>query len=53
VTGAAMYVASYFTESLSQWIGNDLRVRLYNHLQELSLAYYDTAGRHHLEHPHR
>jgi len=42
VTGAAMYVASYFTESLSQFIGNDLRVRLYNHLQELSLAYYDT-----------
>src|SRR5262249_14080995 len=25
--GAAMYVASYFTESLSQSIGNDLRVR--------------------------
>ena len=43
VTGATMYVASYFTESLSQWIGNDLRVRLYNHLQELSLAYYDTT----------
>jgi ABC-type multidrug transport system fused ATPase/permease subunit len=43
VTGAAMYVASYVTGSLSQWIGNDLRVRLYNHLQELSLAYYDTT----------
>jgi ABC-type multidrug transport system fused ATPase/permease subunit len=43
VTAAAMYVASYFTESLSQWIGNDLRVRLYNHLQELSLAYYDAT----------
>jgi ABC-type multidrug transport system fused ATPase/permease subunit len=41
VTGAAMYVASYFTESLSQCIGNDLRVRLYHHLQQLSLAYYD------------
>jgi ABC-type multidrug transport system fused ATPase/permease subunit len=41
-TGAAMYVASYFTESLSQGIGNDLRVRLYHHLQQLSLAYYDT-----------
>jgi subfamily B ATP-binding cassette protein MsbA len=40
--GAAMYVASYFTESLSQSIGNDLRVRLYHHLQQLSLAYYDT-----------
>ncbi|MCW2655434.1 MAG: transporter [Mycobacterium sp.] len=41
VTGAAMYVGSYFTESLSQYVGNDLRVRLYHHLQELSLAYYD------------
>jgi ABC-type multidrug transport system fused ATPase/permease subunit len=41
-TGAAMYVASYFTESLSQGIGNDLRVRLYHQLQQLSLAYYDT-----------
>ncbi len=43
VTGAAMYVASYFTESLSQSIGNDLRVRLYQRLQQLSLAYYDTT----------
>jgi ABC-type multidrug transport system fused ATPase/permease subunit len=42
VTGAAMYVASYVTETLSQSIGNDLRVRLYHHLQQLSLAYYDT-----------
>jgi ABC-type multidrug transport system fused ATPase/permease subunit len=43
VTGLAMYVGSYFTESLAQCIGNDLRVRLYHHLQQLSLAYYDTA----------
>jgi ABC-type multidrug transport system fused ATPase/permease subunit len=43
VTGAAMYVANYFTERLGQCIGNDLRVRLYHHLQELSLAYYDTT----------
>ncbi len=42
LTGVAMYVGSYFTESLSQCIGNDLRVRLYHHLQELSLAFYDT-----------
>jgi ABC-type multidrug transport system fused ATPase/permease subunit len=42
LTGAAMYVASYLTETLSQGIGNDLRVRLYHHLQQLSLAYYDT-----------
>ena len=43
VAGAAMYAVSYFTESLSQSIGNDLRVRLYSHLQKLSLAYYDTT----------
>jgi ABC-type multidrug transport system fused ATPase/permease subunit len=43
LTGVAMYVGSYFTESLGQSIGNDLRVRLYHHLQELSLAYYDTT----------
>ena len=42
-TGAAMYVASYFTETLAQNIGNDLRVRLYHQLQQLSLAYYDTT----------
>ncbi|OBF36076.1 ABC transporter [Mycobacterium sp. ACS1612] len=41
VSGAAFYVASYSTEKLGQNIGNDLRVRIYHHLQELSLAYYD------------
>ena len=40
ITGAAMYLASYLTQSLGQSIGNDLRVRLYHHLQELSLAYH-------------
>jgi ABC-type multidrug transport system fused ATPase/permease subunit len=33
VTGAAMYAASYVTESMGQRIGSDLRVRLYHHLQ--------------------
>jgi ABC-type multidrug transport system fused ATPase/permease subunit len=42
VTGIAFYIASYLTESLGQSVGNDLRVRLYHHLQELSLSYYDT-----------
>jgi len=42
-TGAAFYVGSYYTETVSQCIGNDLRVRLYHHLQELSLAFYDTT----------
>jgi ABC-type multidrug transport system fused ATPase/permease subunit len=43
VTGAALYAVSYFTESLNQSIGYELRVRLYGHLQELSLAYYDST----------
>jgi len=42
VSGVAFYVASYTTERVGQCIGNDLRVRLYHHLQELSLAFYDT-----------
>jgi ABC-type multidrug transport system fused ATPase/permease subunit len=43
ITGVATYAGSYLTESLGQSIGNELRVRLYHHLQELSLAYYDTT----------
>ncbi len=39
--GVAFYVATNLTEGLGQCIANDLRVRLYHHLQELSLAYYD------------
>jgi subfamily B ATP-binding cassette protein MsbA len=42
VSGLAFYVASYSTERVGQSVGNDLRVRLYHHLQELSLTYYDT-----------
>jgi len=38
----ASYVDNYFTESVGQWIANDLRVRVYDHLEHLSLAYYDT-----------
>ncbi len=41
VTGVAFYIASYLTESLGQSVGNELRVRLYHHLQQLSLSYYD------------
>jgi ABC-type multidrug transport system fused ATPase/permease subunit len=42
VTGVAFYVATCLTEKLGQCVANDLRVRLYHHLQQLSLAYYDT-----------
>ncbi len=38
----AGYINSYFTESVAQYVANDLRQRMYHHLQRLSLAYYDT-----------
>jgi len=43
VLGAvASYVANYYTTSVGQWVANDLRLRTYNHLQRLSLNYYNT-----------
>jgi ABC-type multidrug transport system fused ATPase/permease subunit len=42
VIGAvATYVDNYYTESIGQWVANDLRVRVFDHLQRLSLGYYD------------
>ena len=38
----ASYVDSYYTESVGQWVANDLRLRVYDHLEHFSLAYYDT-----------
>src|SRR6202453_4246900 len=38
----ASYLANYFTESVGQWVANDLRMRTYHHLQYLSLRYYDS-----------
>jgi len=42
LNGIASYVANYFTESVGQWVANDLRMRTYHHLHRLSLSYYDT-----------
>jgi subfamily B ATP-binding cassette protein MsbA len=43
VLGAiASYVDNYYTESIGQSVANDLRVRVYHHLEGLSFAYYDT-----------
>jgi ABC-type multidrug transport system fused ATPase/permease subunit len=42
IGSVAGYVNSYYTESVSQYVANDLRQRMYHHLQRLSLAYYDT-----------
>jgi ABC-type multidrug transport system fused ATPase/permease subunit len=38
----ASYIENYYTESLGQWVAHDLRMRTYDHLQRLSLTYYDT-----------
>jgi ABC-type multidrug transport system fused ATPase/permease subunit len=43
LNAAASYVENYYTESVGQWVANDLRVRIYQHLHRLSLAYYDQA----------
>ena len=41
------YIDNYYTESVGQWVANDLRMRIYEHLHRLSLGYYDTrADRH-------
>jgi ABC-type multidrug transport system fused ATPase/permease subunit len=43
VLGAiASYVANYYTTSVGQWVANDLRLKTYHHLQQLSLSYYDS-----------
>ena len=38
----ASYLDNYYTESVGQWVAHDLRLRVYKHLDRLSLAYYDT-----------
>ncbi|HEY4326960.1 MAG TPA: ABC transporter ATP-binding protein [Mucilaginibacter sp.] len=38
----ASYIDSYFTESVAQYVSNNLRRQIYHHLQRLSLEYYDT-----------
>jgi subfamily B ATP-binding cassette protein MsbA len=38
----ASYVANYYTTSVGQWVANDLRLRTYHHLQQLSVNYYNT-----------
>lgn len=44
IAGAmASYVDNYYTTSVGQWVANDLRIRIYEHLHRLSLHYYDNA----------
>ena len=38
----ATYIDNYYTESVGQWVAHDLRLRVYSHLQHLSLGFYDS-----------
>jgi ABC-type multidrug transport system fused ATPase/permease subunit len=40
----ANYIDNYYTTSVGQWVANDLRLRVYEHLHRLSLRYYDHAN---------
>ena len=42
IGAVAGYIDNYYTESVAQYVANDLRHRLYHHLHRLSLKYYDT-----------
>jgi len=42
ISALASYVENYYTESVGQWVANNLRLQVYHHLEYLSLAYYDT-----------
>jgi subfamily B ATP-binding cassette protein MsbA len=38
----ASYIDNYYTESVGQWVANDLRLKVFAHLENVSLSYYDT-----------
>src|SRR5499427_736917 len=41
IGSAVTYIDNYSTESVGQYVANDLRMRVYHHLDRLSLGYYD------------
>jgi ABC-type multidrug transport system fused ATPase/permease subunit len=41
IGAVASYIDSYISETVSQGVAHDLRMRTYHHLQRLSLSYYD------------
>jgi len=43
IGAAASYIDNYYTTSVGQWVANDLRIRVYEHLHRLSLRYYDNV----------
>ena len=43
IGAVATYIDNYYTTSVGQWVANDLRIRIYEHLHRLSLLYYDNV----------
>ena len=43
IAAIASYVDNYYTTSVGQWVANDLRIRMYEHLHGLSLRFYDNT----------
>lgn len=43
IAGIATYIDNYYTTSIGQYVANDLRLKIYEHLHRLSLGYYDSA----------
>src|SRR6266850_585067 len=41
LNAVASYIDNYYTKSVGQWVAHDLRMRVYDHLQHLSLGFYD------------
>jgi ABC-type multidrug transport system fused ATPase/permease subunit len=42
IGAVASYIDNYYTESVGQYVANDLRLKVYHHLDRLSLTYFDT-----------
>lgn len=42
INSLANFLDNYYNEKVAQYIANDLRVKIYHHLQHLSLSYYDS-----------
>jgi ABC-type multidrug transport system fused ATPase/permease subunit len=43
LAAVATYIDNYYSTSIGQWVANDLRIRIYEHLHRLSLRFYDSA----------
>jgi len=53
IGGFASYIDSYYTESVGQSVANDLRMRVYDHLERLSFNYYEPTRRRAAQHGDR